>query len=386
MRANPVLTSRGAHPIAAIQDRARSLRDQGRDLIDFSIGDPREPTPDFIPAALHAAVPEVSQYPTTKGLAALRDVMSRYVNRRLGVEIDPESQVMPTSGSKEAIFSTPLALVDRARSDVIVWPDPGYPVYGSGAAYAGAEGVAVPVDDDFILRADSIPGRLWEKMAILWLCSPSNPTGAVTDLGTLASIVEKAKRHEVLVCSDECYLDLYEGDPPPSILQVTTKGVLSYLSLSKRSGMTGYRSGAIVGDPKAIDLLHRFRTSTGTASPEFIQSAALAAWSDDEHVAERRKVFAAKREVLRPFISEAGFGVVASHAGIYLWVDLDGNDDVEVTAKLLESGVVVSPGSIFGSRGRGHLRLALVPTVKDCARAGEMLVSGVTSGGLRPGQ
>jgi aspartate/methionine/tyrosine aminotransferase len=178
----------------------------------------------------------------------------------------------------------------------------------------------------------------------------------------------------VLLLSDECYADLYEGDPPPSVLEAAgegSSGVLSYLSLSKRSGMTGYRSGAFIGDPEAVAALAQLRASVGVASAEFVQAAAVEAWSDDDHAAERRAIFARKRAILAEAFEAMGFEVAGSEAGIYQWVVVD--DDAAMAEKLLADGIVVSPGSSFGPGGEGHLRLALVPTVSECAEAVEVL-------------
>lgn len=349
----------------------------GQTLIDFSIGDPREPTWPAIRHAVVDAIPEASRYPTTAGLTELRAAVAGYVKRRFGVTVDPDIQVMPTSGAKEAIFSTPLAFVDRTRGDAVGFPDPGYPVYARGATLAGARAVPIVTDATTLVSAGAVPAALWPELALLWLCTPSNPTGAVSQSSDLTEIIATARRHGVVVASDECYADLYEeGDElPPSILQVAgpgSEGALAFLSLSKRSGMTGYRSGAIVGDAAAIERIHRLRTATGTASPEFVQAGAVVAWSDDDHVAERRRIFSAKRSVLREALESAGVTVVGSRAGIYLWVDCAA-DDISVASRLLAAGIMVSPGSIFGSRGVGHIRLALVPSVDQCAAAGDVL-------------
>ena len=379
MRLNPVLEQLGSYPIALVHERARALREAGKTVIDFSIGDPREETPPFIPNALKAAVPTVSQYPTTAGTAELRSAVSAYVQRRFGVAIDPDTQVMPTSGSKEAVFNSPLAFVDRQAQDVVAFGTPGYPIYERGALFAGATTYPVTLHDDFVLRAADIPEEVWDRSRIAWICTPHNPTGAVTSDREIAELVATARASDTLLFSDECYADVYEPDffptGPPSALQhagADTEGVLVFLSLSKRSGMTGYRSGAIVGDAAAIAGLRRLRTATGTASPEFVQAAAVAAWSDDEHAAVRREVFAAKRAVLRTAFEKLGMDVVASQAGLYIWVRTP--DDVATTDRLLEAGVVVSPGRFFGDGGEGYLRLALVPTLEECEQAVEVLV------------
>ncbi len=382
MRVNPTLEALGAYPIAAIQEKARAMRAAGEPLIDFSIGDPREPTPEFIRAALAAAVPEVSQYPTTRGLDEVRSAFAGYLSRRFGVEVDPATQLLPTSGSKEAIFSTPLAFVDRDAGDGVVFPTPGYPVYERGAAFAGAALLPVRLAGDFVLRAGDVPAAAWAAARLLWTCSPHNPTGSVTAAADYAALLERSRAEGVLLLADECYADLYEDDPPASVLQVAgpgAAGVLAYFSCSKRSGMTGYRSGMIAGDPAAIAALAGFRSSVGTASPEFVQQAAAAAWGDDAHAKERREVFATKRAILRHAFAAAGMPVVASRAGLYLWAAV-GADDVGVAARLLDHGVVVSPGRAFGPGGEGHVRLALVPTPEECEAAVEVLVRCLTTG------
>lgn len=375
MKVNPVLDELGTHGVAAVQQRARDLRAAGVRIIDFSIGDPKEPTPPMIPQALAGAIPEVSQYPTTKGLPGLRSAIAAYVGRRFGVDVDPDTQIMPTSGSKEAIFSTPLAFVDRSRNDLVTWATPGYPIYERGARLAGARGNPVVLSGDFVFRPGMVDDRAWEESVMLWTCSPHNPAGTTMDRETVRAFVERARDSETWLCADECYVDLYDGEPPGSVLEFAgpgSPGVLSFLSLSKRSGMTGYRSGAVVGDATAIARLTSLRTATGTASPEFVQAAAIAAWSDDDHARERREIFAAKRSVLREAFETAGLGVVGSQAGLYLWLRV--GDDVGATARLLDDHVVVSPGRAFGPGGEGYIRLALVPTLDECAEAAEAVV------------
>ena len=379
MQLNPVLENLGAYPIATVHERAQAVRDAGVKVFDFSIGDPREPTPEFIVAALKDGVPAVSQYPLTAGLPELRGAVADYVQRRFGVTVDAATQVIPTSGSKEAIFSTPLAFIDAASADTVVYPTPGYPVYERGARFAGATVHPVELADDFVMRADDVPDEVWERTRMVWTCTPNNPTGAVTNAADLDALLTRARTHDALFLSDECYADIYETDVyptgPASALQVAgegASGLLCYLSCSKRSGMTGYRSGAIVGDERAIAALKRLRTTTGTASPDFVQAAAVAAWSDDVHAAARRDLFARKRKIVRAAFDAAGVKTVESHAGLYLWVAVD--DDLAAAASLLEAGVVVSPGRFFGPGGEGFLRLALVPSLEDCAEAADIVL------------
>lgn len=363
-----------------IQDTARRMRDAGERLIDFSIGDPREPTPPFIRDAVRAAVPDVTQYPQTAGLADLRNSIAGFVDRRYGVEVDPDSQVLSCSGAKEGIFTTALAFVDRTANDLIGYGTPAYPIYERGALFAGADILAIELGGDFVLRATDIPDEAWDRLRILWICSPHNPTGSVTSIEDLGDLYERCRSTDTLLGSDEAYGDVYEERQPPSILDVAgaeMEGALAFMSCSKRSGMTGYRSGAIIGDPAAIEALRRLRSSIGVASPEFVQAGAAAAWDDDAHAAERRAVFTAKRRVLRDGLHAAGLETSGSEAGLYLWVEVD--DDIAATKRLLAEGVVVSPGRAFGPGGEGHLRLALVPSVDECAEAVEVVVRALGS-------
>ena len=378
MKLNPVLESLGTYPIATIRERAAERERVGLPVIDFSIGDPKEPTPEFIVAALVASVPEVSQYPTAVGLSETREAIAGYVHRRFGVQVDPDTQIIPTSGSKESIFSTPFAFIDRDAGDGVVFPSPGYPVYERGSMFAGAVLDRVMLGDDFILRADDITDEMWVRARLVWTCTPHNPSGSVTGRADLSDLYERCRSQGALLLSDECYADIYEvaafPDGPPSLLQVagsTLDAALVYLSLSKRSGMTGYRSGAIVGDADAISALKQLRSTTGTASPNFVQAAAVAAWNDDEHAEQRRHIFAAKRRIVEKAFIDAGMDVVASRAGLYLWVKVD--DGIETTNMLLEHGIVVSPGRFFGPGGEGFIRLALVPALEECAQAAEAL-------------
>ena len=347
MKLNPVLQSLGGYPISTIRERAAERERLGLPVIDFSIGDPKEPTPEFIVDALVSSVPRISQYPTAAGRPELRQAIARYIERRYAVTVDPATQIIPTSGSKESIFSTPLAFIDSRANDAVVFPSPGYPVYERGAAFAGAVLERIMLEDDFVMRARDIPENVWQRARLVWICTPHNPSGAVTTESELAELYARCQKESALLLSDECYADVYEDAAyplgPASVLQVADpdlSGTLAYLSLSKRSGMTGFRSGAVVGDADAIAALKQLRSTTGTASPDFIQGAAIAAWNDDTHAKDRRAIFTAKRRILERAFIDAGMEIVASRAGLYLWVRV--GDDVKITDLLLAHGIVVS--------------------------------------------
>jgi succinyldiaminopimelate transaminase len=372
---NPALEHLGGYPLARLQDLANELRADGADLVDFAIGDPDEPTPEPIRRALIDAVGPVSRYPTAAGQAALREAVAAWVERRHGVTVDPDAQVLPSAGSKEAIFHLPLAVLDpHGQRRHVLWGEPGYPVYGRGALFAGGESdpeVLTP-ERAWRLDLDELPADRLARACIAWVNYPHNPTGASADVAWYRRQVAVARQHDLLLASDECYQEIWFDTPPPSVLEACDgdlTGVLAFVSLSKRSGMTGYRSGAIVGDAELISRLRLLRPNIGTASPDFVQAAAVAAWRDQQHVDERRGIFAAKRRVLLDFLQDAGIEVSGSEATFYLWFRAPGGDDAAYAEALLQHRIVASPGRAFGPGGEGWLRLALVPTVEGCHAA-----------------
>jgi len=372
---NPAVARSGPNPLAALREEVARRRDDGHVLIDLSIGDPDEPTPDAIRAALRDAVGPVSSYPTGRGQASTRAAIAGFVARRHGVVVDPDTQVLPTSGSKEAIFHLPLAFIDPAGPRrTVVWGTPGYPTYARGTRLAGGDPHAVVLreDDGWRLDLAALDEELLARTCIAWLGYPHNPTGATVDTSYLRDQLAVAREHDILLCSDECYQELWFDAPAPSLLEVAGEdlaGVVAVLSLSKRSGMTGFRSGALVGDATLIDRLRMLREDTGTASPDFVQAAARAAWSDDAHVVGRRTVFAAKRDVVLAGLAALGLTWSGSQATFYVWVRVPGGDDLAYASALLDAGLVVTPGRAFGDGGAGWIRLALVPDVTGCGEA-----------------
>ncbi len=349
-----------------------ALRAKGQRIFVFGVGDPAEETPAFIREALIRGVPARSQYPTVAGKPELRAAIAGYMQRRFGVALDPATEILPSSGSKEAVFHLPLALIDPASEKrVVVYPDPGYPVYERGTQFAGGicHPVALKPERGFLQEPEDLPEDVLRRTAIFWISYPHNPTGAVADLAYFERVVNAAEKYDFLVASDECYADLYFGEKPPSALQTSKKRVLSFHSCSKRSGMTGFRSGFMAGDASVIGALKKMRPSIGVASPEFTQAAAIAAWSDDAHAEERRRIFGAKREKMLAFFAEKGLKAPWSEATFFMWVEVPAGYTSESYAeRLLQEGIVVSPGSFFGP-GEGYFRIALVPTLEEMDEA-----------------
>ncbi len=388
---NPALTQLGGNRLAGLQELAARLRADGRPLHDLSIGDPDEPTPEPIRRALVDALGPVSSYPTATGQPALRTAIAGWFLRRHGVDVDPDTEVVPTSGSKEAIFHLPLAVLDpTGPRRHVLWGEPGYPTYASGTVFAG--GISDPVrltpEGGWRLSLADLPEERLARACIAWVNHPHNPTGAGADLSWFREQVEVARAHDLLLVSDECYQELWFDAPAPSVLEACDgdhRGVLAVVSLSKRSGMTGYRSGAMVGDPELITRLKLLRPHVGTASPDFVQAAAIAAWGDQTHVDERREVFRAKRDVLLDHLGAAGIEVSGSDASFYLWFRAPGGDDATYAEALLHERIVASPGRAFGPGGTGWLRLALVPTLQGCREAVTAWRAAIDAGRLPTG-
>jgi LL-diaminopimelate aminotransferase len=366
---NPILAHQGAYPLLRLDERRRALEETGVELFDFGTGDPREPTDEKIRQALADGVPESSRYPTTSGKRELREAFCGWMERRHGVTLDPESEVLPATGSKEAIFHAPLAFLHHTHGRRgVAYGMPGYPVYERGTLFAGGE--ALPVElkgkNGFLLPPEAVDP---EKTRVLWINYPHNPTGATASYEYLERVAGFCHEHDILLFSDECYNDVYSGEPPPSILEVTRERTLAFCSLSKRSGMTGYRSAMMAGDPELISALAKLRPSIGVATQSFVQEAATAAWSDDAHVEERRRLFGEKRDLFTAFFEKAGLDYLRTDASFYLWAVVPEGDDEAYALRLMEEGIVVAPGSSFGPGGEGYVRVALVPDLEQCQRA-----------------
>jgi len=369
---NPVLESLPAYPLARLDERRAELRNAGARLFDFGTGDPREPTDERIRRALLDAVPKTSRYPSLLGTPALREAFVGFMRRRHGVELDPDREVLPASGSKEAIFHAPLAFLHPSHERRgVAYGTPGYPVYERGTLFAGGEALPVRLtkEDGFLLPLDRVDPQ---RTRAIWLNYPHNPTGATAPLSYLEEVARFCAEHDVLLFSDECYNDVYSGAPPPSILEVRRERTLAFVSLSKRSGMTGYRSAMMAGDAEMISALKKMRPSIGAASPTFVQEAATAAWNDDAHVSERNSIFAEKRALFARFFGEAGICFLPTDASLYLWAEVPegyGGGDEAYALRLMEEGIIVAPGSSFGPGGEGYFRVALVPTLEECREA-----------------
>jgi succinyldiaminopimelate transaminase len=322
-------------------------------IVDLSVGTPVDPVPAVVREAL-AAASDSPGYPQTYGTPELRAAAAGWLLRRHGVRVDPAA-VLPTIGSKELVAWLPTLLGVRP-GERVVFPELAYPTYDVGARLAGAE----PYATDGLLTLGP------ERVPLVWVNSPSNPTGRVLPAEHLRKVVSWARERGAIVASDECYIELGWEERPISILHPDVcggshEGLLAVHSLSKRSNLAGYRAGFVAGDPELVRRLLEVRKHAGMIMPAPVQAAMTAALGDDAHAEEQRARYAARRAALRPVLERAGWRVEHSEAGLYLWAT-NGQDCWEQVRILAENGILVAPGDFYGAAGRGHIRIAVTAT------------------------
>jgi succinyldiaminopimelate transaminase len=372
VRLSPVLTGLRTYPFVRLNEAKRRLTAAGVDFVDLGAGEPREETPEFIRRALADAIEPLSAYPLADGLPELREAIAAWISRRFGSDVDPGTEVVPTLGSKEAIFH----LADILDGELVAVPSPAYPVYERGAVFAGKGLLELPLraENGFLPDLGAVDAATWSRVAVLWLNYPNNPTAATAPLALYEEAAALAREHGFVVASDEAYSEIWFGDEPPvSALQVADRtNVIALNTLSKRSAMPGYRSGLAAGDPEVIAALKKYRPNAGVAIPDFVQRASVAAWGDEAHVEAMRETYRVKRDAMLPALEARGLRHAGGDATFFLWLDA-GPGAEALAAEWLERGVIVAPGSFFGPAGEGFLRLALVPPLADCRRAAELI-------------
>jgi succinyldiaminopimelate transaminase len=333
--------------------------------VDLSVGTPVDPVPEGIRAAL-ASVSDVPGYPQTHGTPALRAAALDALRRRHGIEgLAPEA-VLPTIGSKELVAWLPR-LLGVGPGDTVVIPELAYPTYEVGALLAGAT----------VLRADSLVALGPQRPALIWLNSPSNPTGRVLGVDHLRKVVEWARERDVVVVSDECYLALgWEAEPVsllhPSVSGGDPTGLLAVHSLSKSANLASYRAGFVTGDPALVADLLAVRKHAGMIVPRPVQEAMTFALADDEALSVQRERYARRRTVLQKALQDNGFRIDQSEAGLYLWAGRD-EDSWETVRWLAARGILVAPGTFYGPKGGRHVRIALTATDERVEAAAERL-------------
>ena len=366
--------------------------------IALSIGEPKHPTPPFIIDTLTRELSGLSVYPATKGLLPLREAIAAWLIRRFqlpAMSINPERNVLPVSGTREALFAFAQAVVERTTHPLVVMPNPFYQIYEGAALLAGAHPyfLNVTAENGFLPDFDAVPENVWTRCQLLYLCSPGNPTGTVMPMAQLQRIIELADRYDFIVASDECYSELYfdEQQPPPGLLQAAAamgrndyRRCVVFHSLSKRSNVPGLRSGFVAGDADILEKFLLYRTYHGCALPLYVQAASKAAWDDEIHVRENRTLYRAKFEavieILKPVLN-----VQQPGGAFYLWAHTP-LPDPEFTRRLYaQQNVTVLPGSYLSREAHGknpgadYVRIALVASMNECLDAAQRLRAFVES-------
>ena len=362
--------------------------------ISLGIGEPKHPTPAFIQQALVQALrtpgQDLAGYPPTIGTPALRQAFTGWIQRRYGLALDPATQVLPVTGSREALFAFAQAVIDPTRSPVVVCPNPFYQIYEGAALLAGAEPHYAPSDPqrNFAVDWDSVPEAVWDRTQLVYVCSPGNPTGAVMPMDEWAKLFALSDRHGFVIASDECYSEIYFREEPPlggleaaaRLGRSDFRRLVAFTSLSKRSNVPGMRSGFVAGDAQLLKAFALYRTYHGSAMAPPVQAASIAAWGDEEHVVANRAEYRRKFAEVTPVLAEV-LDVRLPDAGFYLWAGVPGGDDTGFARDLLaQYNVTVLPGSYLaretGGRnpGAGRVRMALVAQSAECLEAAQRIV------------
>lgn len=352
---------------AEIDRKKQEIRARGVDIIDLGVGDPDRPTPRFIVDRMkkEAAVPANHRYPSYEGLPSFRVAAADWYRRRFGVSLDPASEVVALIGSKEGIAHFPLAFVNPG--DVVLVPDPGYPVYHIATMFAGGRSHFLPLrrENRFLPDLDRVPASVLRKARILFLNYPNNPTSAVADRAFYRKVLRFAQQHDLIVAHDVAYTEIYfDGAKPMSILELpgARKRCIEFHSLSKTYNMTGWRIGFAVGNRELVAGLGTIKTNVDSGVFQAIQGAAIAAMTDGDGETEKiRRVYQERRNLMVPGLRALGLDPVEPRATFYVWIPVPkGYTSASFCTHLLErAGIVITPGNGFGPSGEGYVRIAL---------------------------
>ena len=360
--------------------------------INLSIGEPKHPTPPFIVDAYAKALAGIASYPSTTGVPELREAIATWATRRYQLKaIDPSTQVLPVTGTREALFSFAQTVIDRTRDARVVAPNPFYQIYEGAALLAGAKPVYLPTtaDDGFRMRFEMLTPAEWRNVQLVYVCSPGNPTGHVMTLDDWRQLFELSDRYGFVIASDECYSEIYfeEGKPPLGSLQAaaelgrdTYERLVMFCSLSKRSSVPGMRSGFVAGDADVLQRFLLYRTYHGTAMSIAVQHASIAAWKDEAHVVENRRLYAQKFASATPVIASR-LPCSIPEAAFYLWARTPISDTDYAQRLYAHKNVTVLPGSYLsrdtrgGNPGRGYVRIALVASPAEANEAAARIAS-----------
>lgn len=368
----------GKYAFAEVDEQVGILKKQGIVPIDFGVGDPTIPTPDFIRKAIIEGVDKrkSSGYPSYIGMPEYREAISSWASRRFGIKVNPDTEVASTIGSKEAVFNIAEGFIDPG--DYVIIPTPGYPPAARGTLFAEGVPYYYPLlkENNFLPDLASIPQNILDKAKIMWINYPNNPCAVSAPLDFLKEVVEFGLKNNIMIISDEAYIDLYFGDEPAhSILEITKENVAAVFSMSKRSAMTCHRIGWVAGDQRIIDVFKKVKTNIDSGTATYIQDGAIAALNDETHVEQFRKEYKQKRDIIIEALTSIGLPDCTPDSTIYIWQKGPGGmSSVDFATKLLspEVAIVTTPGTWVSDTtesgmnpGEGYVRFALVPSIEE---------------------
>lgn len=388
---NPHLQSLQPYPFQRLRDLFQGITpNPALKPINLSIGEPKHATPSLIQDALIQNIAGLANYPTTIGVLALREAISNWIARRYNIPaLNPETAILPVTGSREALFAFAQVVIDGTKpSPVVISPNPFYQIYEGAAFLAGATPYflnTLPSDvaeQDHVMDFESVPADVLNRTQLAYVCSPGNPSGKVMTLGQWKTIFELSDRYGFVIAADECYSEIYfeEGHAPLGALQAAHllgrdyTNLVVFSSLSKRSNVPGMRSGFVAGDEKIIKQFALYRTYHGCAMNPAVQSASIAAWNDEAHVIENRRLYAEKFNTVTPMLNQV-WNTTKPDAAFYLWVQTQ-QQDTDVAVQLYRDlNITVLPGSFLAREahginpGAGFIRMALVASLEECVEA-----------------
>jgi len=391
---NPYLDRLQSYPFERLATlKAGITPDPAYKPVALSIGEPKHVPPGFVLDVLtdraRLAI-DLSAYPATRGILELREAIALWLRQRFNVRVDPERQVLPVAGTREALFSFGQAVLSNRPHSLVVLPNPFYQIYEGAALLRGAEPyfVAATRNTDYQSDFRAVGKDVWTRCELLYLCSPGNPTGTNLDKATLGWLIEQAQRFDFVIAADECYSEIYidENEPPVGLLQAASEigntsfnRCVVFHSLSKRSNLPGLRSGFVAGDANILESYYQYRTYQGCALPNHVQAASIAAWSDETHVIQNRAVYREKLLAVAPILGEI-FDVRLPQGGFYFWLPTP-EDDQSLTQRLYEQrNITVLPGSYLArtvngeNPGENHVRVAWVAPLAECLTAAQTIV------------
>lgn len=382
---NPDLNQLKPYPFEQLATLLKGVNPPpGLQPIPLSIGEPKHATPQFVINALSQHLGLIANYPTTKGTEELREAIANWLNQRFSLDafpIDPETQVIPVNGTREAIFAAVQATTDRSRKGLVLIPNPFYQIYEGAAFMAGLQPHYLPIDQSGQPNYFDVPNEIWADCQFCFICTPGNPSGTAIDLQTLSFLIDKAQQFDFWLASDECYSEIYRDVPPLGLLEACLyhgnseyKQCMVFHSLSKRSNLPGLRSGFVAGDQNFIQPFLKYRTYHGCSMSIAVQKASALAWSDENHVITNQMLYKGKFEVAIEILGQQ-LQIKDPGAGFYLWVKIPESCDIFSRELYRSTGVKVLPGQYLGREvlghnpGAGFVRMALVAEPEACKEA-----------------